>query len=491
MPSAAPIAKKTPLGRFACAVLFAMLAAAQIFAAFPAEARRWGRDYLPNVPVVTQDGKTLAFYDDVIKGKLVVINFLYTTCRDVCPLTSARLAQVQERLGDKLGRDVFFVSVSIDPETDTPALLKAQAEALRARPGWLFLTGKRADIDAIRYKLGERSRSLTEHRNEVLFGNDRTGEWARESVFGDLLRFEHSLRQMDPSLRDDSPVMSSAEGAGLNAVISGTPGQGLYNKACGPCHTVGGGDRVGPDLHGITERRDAEWLKKFITDPERMRAQGDPIALELAAARPGIRMPNLGLSRVDAEDLIAYLAKASAAVPKARPIAPVAGPAPPSETASPLKSLVGLATHQGNVLSAAEVEGRPIGVVFGFTHCPDVCPTTLLDWSNLLESLGPDADKLKLYFVSVDSERDTPEVMRAYMQSFDPRITALTGSAEAIAKAAAAFDAHYEKVDTGSDYVYDHTIKTFMFDARGQRAGGVDLNTATLDRRQLLAKLLN
>jgi protein SCO1/2 len=491
MKPATPVAQTALVGRLAGAALFALLAAAQFFVSSAAEARRWGRDYLPNVPVVTQDGKTLAFYDDVIKDKLVVISFLYTSCRDVCPLTAARLAQVQDRLGDKLGRDVFFVSVSIDPETDTPALLKAQADALRARPGWLFLTGKREDIDAIRYKLGERSRSLTEHRNEVLFGNDRTGEWARESVFGDLMRFEHSLRQMDPSLRDDSPVMGSAEGAGINAVISGTPGQGLFNKACGSCHTVGHGDRIGPDLHGVTARRDAEWLKKFIIDPERMRSQKDPIALELAAARPGLRMPNLGLSKVDAEDLLVFLATASAAVPKARPVEPVAAPAPAPVTASPLKTLVGLTTHQGQALAAADVEGRPIGVVFGFTHCPDVCPTTLLDWSNLLETLGADADKLKLYFVSVDSERDTPAALKAYMQSFDPRITALTGTPDAIAKAAAAFDAHYEKVDTGSDYVYDHTIKTFMFDARGQRAGGVDLNTATLDRRELLAKLLH
>lgn len=491
MKPAAPVARTSTAGRLACAVLLALLAAVHLIAATTsAEARRWGRDYLPNVPVVTQDGKTLSFYDDVIKDKIVVISFLYTTCRDVCPLTAARLAQVQDRLGDKLGRDVFFVSVSIDPETDTPALLKAQADALRARPGWLFLTGTRENIDAIRYKLGERSRSLTEHRNEVLFGNDRTGEWSRESVFGDLMRFEHSLRQMDPSLRDDSPTMSAAEGANISAVISGTPGQGLFNKACGPCHSVGAGDRIGPDLHGITERRDAEWLKKFITDPERMRTQGDPLALELAAARPGLRMPNLGLSRVDAEDLLVFLAAASAAVPKSRPIDPVAGAAPPP-SASPLKTLAGLTTHRGEVLKDANLEGRPIGVVFGFTHCPDVCPTTLLDWSNLLETLGPDADKLQLYFVSVDSERDTPEALKAYMQTFDPRITALTGSPEAIAKAAAAFDAHYEKVETGSDYVYDHTIKTFMFDAQGRRAGGVDLNTATLDRRQLLARLLN
>ena len=479
--------------RWVIAGLLGLLAVAQLLAAGNAQARRWGSDYLPNVPVVTQDGKTLAFYDDVIKGKIVVINFIYTTCRDVCPLTSARLAQVQERLGDKIGRDVFFVSVSIDPETDTPALMKAQADALRARPGWLFLTGKREDIDAIRYKLGERSRSLTEHRNEVLFGNDKTGEWARESVFGDLERFEHSLRQMDPSLKDDTRdrSMSASTGAGINAIISGTPGQGLFQKACAPCHSVGGGDSVGPDLHGVTERRDTAWLKSFIADPERMRTQRDPIALELMAARPGIRMPNLGLSAVDAEDLLVFLGKASAAVPKRKTLEPVAGAPPAAANISPLKSLAGLTSHLGKTVQQADLDGHAVGVVFGFTHCPDVCPTTLLDWSNMLATLGPDADKLKLFFVSVDSERDTPEALKAYMQAFDPRITALTGSAEAIAKVAQAFEAHYEKVETGSEYVYDHTIKTFMFDAHGQRAGGVDLNTATIDRRELLARLLH
>lgn len=471
--------------------MLGLMAIAQLLAASPAEARRWGSDYFPNVPVVTQDGKTLSFYDDVIKGKIVVVSFLYTTCRDVCPLTSARLAQVQERLGDKFGRDVFFVSLSIDPETDTPALLKAQADALRARPGWLFLTGKREDIDQVRYKLGERSRSLTEHRNEVLLGNDRTGEWARESVFGDLERFEHSLRQMDPSLRGEDRSMPSAEGASFNAIISGTPGQGLFHKACSSCHSIGQGDRVGPDLAGITERRDTTWLKKFIADPERMRTQGDPLALELMAARPGIRMPNLGLSAIDAEDVLVFLTKASAAVSTPKPMEPVAGAAPAPDSVSPLKSLAGLTTQNGSTLQQSDLDGHAVGVVFGFTHCPDVCPTTLLDWSNMLATLGPDAGKLKLFFVSVDSERDTPEALNAYMQAFDPRITALTGSAEAITKVAQAFDAHYEKVETGSDYVYDHTIKTFMFDAHGKRAGGVDLNTATIDRRELLARLLN
>lgn len=75
----------------------------------------WGANYFPNVPLVTQDGKTVHFYSDLLKGKMVVINFIYTKCRDSCPMETAKLAQVQRMLGDRVGRDVFFYSVSIDP----------------------------------------------------------------------------------------------------------------------------------------------------------------------------------------------------------------------------------------------------------------------------------------------------------------------------------------------------------------------------------------
>jgi protein SCO1 len=243
---------------------------------------------------------------------------------------------------------------------------------------------------------------------------------------------------------------------------------------------------VGPDLAGISERRDRAWLLEFIQSPELMRRKKDPLALELMAQRPSIRMPNLGLSRTDTEDLLSYIDEVTRRerLDSARVVQNV-----PSEF--PLQSLHGLVTHEGVKLDAGAMIGdHVIGVVFGFTNCPDICPTTLLDWSNLLESMGEQASKLKLYFVSVDSERDTPEVLKTYLQSFDPRITALTGSAEQIARAAQAFDAHYEKVENGSDYVYDHTIKTFLLDRTGRRAGGVDLNTVQLDRRRLLANLL-
>ena len=117
-------------------------------------------------------------------------------------------------------------------------------------------------------------------------------------------------------------------------------------------------------------------------------------------------------------------------------------------------------------------------MVFGFTHCPDVCPTTLLDWSNVLAGLGTDGDQLKVLFVSVDSERDTSEALKAYMASFDPRIVALTGSAVEIAAAALAFDAFYARVaESGGSFTFDHTVKTYFVDRGGRLAGAVDLRT--------------
>src|SRR5215813_10170335 len=89
----------------------AMLAALAIAVPRTAQAQsRWGEGYFPNLPVVTQDGKTLRFYDDLLKGKVVVVNFIYTSCPDICPVATARLAQVEDKLGEQMGRDVFFIS---------------------------------------------------------------------------------------------------------------------------------------------------------------------------------------------------------------------------------------------------------------------------------------------------------------------------------------------------------------------------------------------
>ncbi len=272
-----------------------------------AETNRWGADYFPNLPVVTQDGKTLNFYDDVIKDRIVVISFIYTSCPDICPLTTARLSQVEDKLADHLGRDLFFVSISVDPENDTPEKLKEFSKAFGTGPGWLFLTGKPSDVRQILFKLGDKSRSLSDHRNEIVLGNDSTGEWARNTVFGDIDRLVIDIRSMDPKWRDEERVIAYNKASDTGFELGLQPGQALFKKICAPCHTIGVGDRVGPDLRGVAERRSPDWLARFIRKPEAVRAEHDPVAATMAAKFPGVRMPNLGISEVDAVDLIAYL----------------------------------------------------------------------------------------------------------------------------------------------------------------------------------------
>jgi protein SCO1 len=290
-------------------LLAAMLALAAVSAPSPLEAQsgRWNAGYLPNLPVVTQDGKTLKFYDDVIKGKIVLISFIYTNCPDICPLTTARLTQVEDQLGDVVGRDIFFVSITVDPERDTPERLKEFATAFDVGPGWLFLTGNPEDIRAINYKLGDRSRRLSDHRNEIVLGNDTTGEWQRDTALGDLNRLVRTIRDMDPKWRDQDHTPRPSDAGDTLLPLGQQPGQAMFKKICAPCHTIGVGDRVGPDLRGVTQRRERAWLSSFIRNPAKMRAQQDPVALALAAEYPGVHMPTLRVSEIDAADLIAYI----------------------------------------------------------------------------------------------------------------------------------------------------------------------------------------
>jgi len=146
---------------------------------------RLGASYFPNVTLTTEAGTPVRFYDDLIKGKIVAINLIYTTCQYACPLETARLAQVQTLLGDRMGRDVFFYSITIDPDHDTPAVLKAYAEKFHAGPGWRFLTGKQADIELISKKLGIYAApdpaNPDGHLPYLLVGNEATGQWMRNS----------------------------------------------------------------------------------------------------------------------------------------------------------------------------------------------------------------------------------------------------------------------------------------------------------------------
>src|SRR3989442_8851667 len=144
------------------------LLASFIIAPFASMFSRWGAfgntaspgagpraRYFPNVLLRTHENKTVHFYDDLIKGKIVLINFMYARCDDgLCPRQTPNLVLVQRALGDRVGRDIFMYSITLKPEQDTPAVLRDYANAYGVRPGWVFLTGKPDDIETIRNKLG-------------------------------------------------------------------------------------------------------------------------------------------------------------------------------------------------------------------------------------------------------------------------------------------------------------------------------------------------
>src|SRR5919205_927788 len=182
-----------------------------------AAASRWGKDYIPNLPVITQDGKTLHFYDDLIQDKLVVISFIYTNCTGLCPLTTARMAEMRDMLGEAVGRDVFFISLSVDPEHDTPELMKAFADAYQAGdgPDWRFVTGTPEDINAINARFGDKSAAPGERgargRARAGDGEQHRRDPVQEGVRGVPHGGPGRPRRPGPARRVGAPRRSLAE----------------------------------------------------------------------------------------------------------------------------------------------------------------------------------------------------------------------------------------------------------------------------------------
>jgi protein SCO1/2 len=145
----------------------------------------------------------------------------------------------------------------------------------------------------------------------------------------------------------------------------------------------------------------------------------------------------------------------------------------PREPAATRASDVGgpfrLTDHNGRVVTEADFKGKPFLVFFGFTHCPDVCPTALFEMSETFRRLGPDAEKARALFISVDPERDTPEKLKQYLSSFDPRIVGLTGTPAEIAAVAKTYKVYAKKVPLeGGDYTMDHSAIVYLMDRNGR-----------------------
>jgi protein SCO1/2 len=277
-----------------------------------------GEKYFPNVTLTTQEGKQVQFYDDLIKGKSVAINIIYTSCTDECPLETARMAEVQRLIGAHAGKDVQFYSISIDPEKDTPQVLKAYSEKFNVGPGWLFLTGKKDEIKLLTNKLGlsRASDAISKdgHASSLMLGNDATGQWMRNSAV-DNPKFLATTMANFYGWKEVVATTGYAQAAPVNI----SKAKFLFESRCSSCHTIGGGDRIGPDLLGVAERRDPAWLKRYLKEPEKVLAQGDPTATALFEKYKRVNMPNLNLGADDISTMISFLAtQAEAAKAKIR-----------------------------------------------------------------------------------------------------------------------------------------------------------------------------
>lgn len=135
--------------------------------------------YFPNLVLLTQDNKPVRFYQDLLKDKIVMVNFMFTTCTSICPPMTANLAKVQKLLGEHVGKEIVMISISVDPTTDTPQVLKTYAEKFKAQPGWYFLTGEKKNIDWVLYKLGGYVEEKNQHSSVLIIGNEATGEWMK------------------------------------------------------------------------------------------------------------------------------------------------------------------------------------------------------------------------------------------------------------------------------------------------------------------------
>ena len=282
----------------AAAVVLLMCATAAL-------AGKRGADYFPNVELTTHEGKKVRFYDDVLKGRQVAINAIFTTCKDVCPLETANMVQLQKVLGERAGRDVHLYSITVDPKRDTPEALKAYAEKFGA--DWTFLTGRPEDIKAITHKLalirdGDDPTSRESHHAAYLIvGSAADGQWTRFSAV-DNPRF--LAARMGTFLGWHTERGTSYAEA---KPITVPNGQRLFASKCSACHTIGKGDKLGPDLAGVAARRERPWIARYIQQPDEVLAGGDPIASALYNKYRKIGMPNLRLGSSDVEDLVSFL----------------------------------------------------------------------------------------------------------------------------------------------------------------------------------------
>jgi protein SCO1 len=195
-----------------CSVTILMLLVVAVSAQQPAPAQQpvpatnnaesAAQKYFTDTVLVNQDGQKMRFYSDLIKGKTVIIDSFFATCQGSCIPMTRNLEKVQDALGERLGKDVVIISISVDPTVDTPGELKAFAKKFHARPGWYFVTGEKENVEFVLKKLGQFVEDKQDHLNIFVIGNERTGLWKK--AFG-LAKSEELVKVVDSVMNDPGP----------------------------------------------------------------------------------------------------------------------------------------------------------------------------------------------------------------------------------------------------------------------------------------------
>ncbi len=167
------------------------------------EAESQAKKYFTDVVLVNQNGEKMRLYSDLLQGKTVIIDSFFATCQGSCLPMNRNLQKVQEALGDRIGKDVNILSISVDPTVDTPPMLKAYAQKLNAKPGWYFLTGDKENVEFALKKLGQFVDDKQDHLNIFIIGNDRTGLWKK--AFG-LAKSEDIVKVVESVVNDQPPA---------------------------------------------------------------------------------------------------------------------------------------------------------------------------------------------------------------------------------------------------------------------------------------------
>ncbi len=248
----------------------------------------------------------------------MLINFIYTSCPDACPLETSKLRQLYQLLEDRMGKDIFFYSISIDPDTDTVPVLKEYAERWEAGPGWTFLRGKESEVIHLRKKFGLLSArdevNLDDHQVNMIMGNQKTGRWIHRTPFESATVLAEHLGTWLDGYRTAKTTWNGYENAPELRSLDG--GEYIFRTRCATCHTIGGGDLIGehtahagPDLLGVGSRRDPAWLARWVREPDVMIAEKDPIALAMVAQYKGVVMPNFRLTEADVKNVLEFIQK--------------------------------------------------------------------------------------------------------------------------------------------------------------------------------------